>query len=97
MTNSIPNTADDDLLEEYNFSKGIRGKYVDRFKEGSKIVMLSPDVDEVFKNSGCPPRRRGSRKIDSRRGESNQVSVRFNEMRVEIKNSPAKSRGCFLV
>lgn len=56
MTNSIPNTADDNMLEEYNFSKGIRGKYVDRFKEGSKIVILSPDADEVLKDSGRPPR-----------------------------------------
>ncbi|MBK9008535.1 MAG: hypothetical protein IPM31_16285 [Anaerolineae bacterium] len=51
MTNSIPNTADDNMLEEYNFSKGIRGKYVDRFKEGSNLVVLSPDVAEVFTDS----------------------------------------------
>ena len=51
MTNSIPNTADDNMLEEYNFSKGIRGTYVDRFKEGSNLVVLSPDVAEVFTDS----------------------------------------------
>ncbi|MBV6400485.1 MAG: hypothetical protein CNIPEHKO_00773 [Anaerolineales bacterium] len=51
MTNSIPNTADDNMLEEYNFSKGIRGKYVDRFKEGSNLVVLSLDVAEVFTDS----------------------------------------------
>lgn len=42
---------DDNMLEEYDFSKGVRGKYVNRFKEGSNIVVLSPDVAEVFTDS----------------------------------------------
>lgn len=46
-----PEPDDDDMLEEYDFSKGIRGKYVNRFKEGSNIVVLSPDVAEVFTDS----------------------------------------------
>lgn len=41
----------DEMLEEYGFSKGIRGKYVNRFKEGSNIVVLSPGVAEVFTDS----------------------------------------------
>jgi hypothetical protein len=49
--NSPPEPASDDLLEEYDFSKGIRGKYVSRFKDGSNIVVLSPDVAEVFTDS----------------------------------------------
>lgn len=44
-------TPDPDMLEEYDFSKGIRGKYVERFKKGSNIVVLSPDVGEVFSDS----------------------------------------------
>jgi hypothetical protein len=42
---------DDDMLDEYDFSGGIRGKYVERFKSGSNIVLLSPDVAEVFHDS----------------------------------------------
>ncbi len=50
MTN--PTTEpDDDMLEEYDFSKGVRCKYVNRFKERSNIVVLSPDVAEVFTDS----------------------------------------------
>jgi hypothetical protein len=45
---SEPNS---DMLEEYDFSKGVRGKYVERFKEGSNIVVLSPDVAQVFSDS----------------------------------------------
>ena len=46
----IPET-DPDMLEEYDFSKGERGRYVERFKKGSNIVVLSPDVAEVFSDS----------------------------------------------
>lgn len=39
------------MLDEHDFSKGVRGKYVDRFKGGSNIIVLSPDVAEVFTDS----------------------------------------------
>jgi hypothetical protein len=41
-------SADEDMLEEYDFSKGLRGKYVGRFKEGCNVVLLEPDVAEIF-------------------------------------------------
>ncbi len=40
--------TDEDMLEEYDFSKGIRGKYVRRFEEGCNVVLLEPDVAEIF-------------------------------------------------
>jgi hypothetical protein len=43
--------TDPDMLDEYDFSKGVRGKYVQRFAAGSNIVVLSPDVAEVFPDS----------------------------------------------
>lgn len=43
--------TDDDLLDNYDFSNGIRGKYVERFRQGSNVVVLSPDVAEVFTDS----------------------------------------------
>jgi len=39
---------DTDLLEEYDFSKGIRGKYSKRFKSGSNVVVIDPDVAKYF-------------------------------------------------
>lgn len=42
---------DPDLLDEYDFSNGIRGKYVKRLAAGSNIVVLSPDVAEIFPDS----------------------------------------------
>ncbi len=35
---------DSDLRDEYDFSKGVRGKYAKRFAEGSNVVVLEPDV-----------------------------------------------------
>jgi len=37
-----------DLLKEYDFSKGIRGKYAKRYSEGTNVVVLDPDVAEYF-------------------------------------------------
>ena len=39
---------DPDMLEEYNFSKGIRGKYAKRYAEGTNLVLIDPDVAEFF-------------------------------------------------
>jgi hypothetical protein len=40
------------MLDEYDFSGGVRGKYVDRFpKGGNVVVVLEPDVARVFKDS----------------------------------------------
>lgn len=36
------------MREEYDFSGGVRGKYADRFADGTNIVVLDPDVAEVF-------------------------------------------------
>ena len=39
---------DPDMLEEYDFTGGVRGKYARRFLEGSNVVVIDPDVAEYF-------------------------------------------------
>jgi len=43
---------DDELRPEYDLSQllegGVRGKYADRYREGTNLVLLAPDVAEVF-------------------------------------------------
>ena len=39
---------DPDMLEEYDFSKGVRGKYAKRYAEGTNVVLIDPDVAEFF-------------------------------------------------
>lgn len=42
---------DDDMLPEYDFSNAVRGKYYERYRQGTNIVLLDPDVAEVFPNA----------------------------------------------
>ena len=39
---------DPDMLEEYDFSGGVRGKYAKRYAEGANVVVIDPDVAEYF-------------------------------------------------
>lgn len=47
MKKPITNQQDPDLLDEYDFSEGVRGKYVQRGREGTSIVRLDDDVAEL--------------------------------------------------
>ncbi len=42
---------DPDMLAEYDFSQGVRGKYAQRYSEGTNLIALSPDVAEFFPDS----------------------------------------------
>ena len=44
-------TSDPDMRDEYDFSKGVWGKYAQKYTEGTNIVMLEPDVAAVFPTS----------------------------------------------
>ncbi len=48
MNQKQNNEPDPEMLDEYDFSGGVRGKYVDRFPKGSNVVVLEPDVAQVF-------------------------------------------------
>lgn len=39
---------DPDMLEEYDFSGGIRGKYARRYAEGTNVVVIDPDIIKYF-------------------------------------------------
>ena len=36
------------MRDEYDLEGGVRGKYAARFAEGSNVVILDPDVAELF-------------------------------------------------
>ena len=48
MKKGVKGKRDPDLLDEYDFSKGVRGKYAKRYAEGTNVVVLAPDVTAVF-------------------------------------------------
>jgi hypothetical protein len=39
---------DPNMLEEYDFSKGVQGKYAKRYEQGTNVVVIEPDVAKVF-------------------------------------------------
>jgi len=39
------------IRDEYDFSKGIRGKYAKRLVAGSNVVVLDPDLAKRFRDS----------------------------------------------
>jgi hypothetical protein len=39
---------DEDVLPEYDFSKGVRGKYASRFAAGANVVVLDPELAKHF-------------------------------------------------
>ena len=45
------NEDKDTMRPEYDFSKGVRGKFADRLAEGANVVILDPDVATVFPTS----------------------------------------------
>lgn len=45
--------AGDQMRAEYDFSGAVRGKYLERYKESSNIVVLDADVSSVFPNAAA--------------------------------------------
>lgn len=39
------------MRAEYDFSGGVRGKYVAQLRRGSNVVILDPEVAEAFPDS----------------------------------------------
>lgn len=51
MKKEIDTNLDDELRPEYDFSKlsgGVRGKYAERYHQGTNLVLLEPDVAKAF-------------------------------------------------
>lgn len=44
-------TVDAEMREEYDIRGGVRGKYFDRYQQGTNVVLLEPDIAAVFHDS----------------------------------------------
>jgi hypothetical protein len=44
-------SSDDDMRTEYELRGGVRGKYYERYQQGTNVVLLDPDVASVFRDS----------------------------------------------
>jgi hypothetical protein len=43
----------DDMRPEYDFRKGVRGKYASRYPHGSIVVTLDPDVAAAYPSAAA--------------------------------------------
>ena len=50
MKKAMADRHDPELLDEYDFRKGVRGKYAQRYREGTNIIKLD-DVAKIFPNA----------------------------------------------
>ena len=52
MKKNFKDETSDELRPEYDLAnllkKGVRGKYSKRFKQGTNLVLLSPDIAKAF-------------------------------------------------
>ena len=44
-------SEEDTMRPEYDFSKAVRGVTAKRYAEGTNVVLLDPDVAEIFPNA----------------------------------------------
>lgn len=51
LMKNVESEDEDDLRPEYDFSQmkgGVRGKYVERYRQGTNLVLLDPDIAAAF-------------------------------------------------
>jgi hypothetical protein len=53
MSQKKKTVVDADMLPEYDFSGAVRGKYYERYRQGSNVVLLDPDVSDAFPNAAA--------------------------------------------
>jgi hypothetical protein len=94
-----PRVGPDDILLEYDFSKGRRNPYAARMAAGSHIIVLEPDVAAVFPDAAAVngalralagiirerrPRTSSSRR-KSKRGSASQAHAADKRVRAGIR------------
>ena len=50
-TKTVSRRFEDTMRAEYDFSKAVRGVTAARYGEGTNVVLLDPDVAEIFPNA----------------------------------------------
>lgn len=56
MKKEVENEMEDELRSEYDFAQmqgGVRGKYVERYRTGTNLVLLDADVAQAFPNDAA--------------------------------------------
>lgn len=75
------NPKDEDMRPEYDFAKmkgGVKGKYAKRYRAGTNVILLDPDVYKAFPtavavNEALRAVLRIAKSVESRGGMSHRV------------------------
>ena len=59
-------TEADEMRPEYDIRGGVRGKYYERYREGTNVVLLQPDCAAVFRSSEAVNREKADRSCRAR-------------------------------
>jgi hypothetical protein len=51
MSQRINPEEEQDMLPEYDFSRGVRGKHHEAYKAGTNVILLDPDLARAFGDS----------------------------------------------
>jgi hypothetical protein len=51
MSQKVNPEGDEDMLPEYDFANGVRGKHHEAYKAGTNVIFLEPDLARVFSDS----------------------------------------------
>lgn len=51
MKNPPSKRRTQEMRAEYDLSAGVRGKYVDRYRRGTNVVLIDPELAEAFPDS----------------------------------------------
>ena len=57
MKKDIEQEMEDELLAEYDFAQmegGVRGKYIERYRAGTNLVLLDLNIARAFPNDAAP-------------------------------------------
>jgi hypothetical protein len=46
-----PSELEEDDIPEMELSGSVRGKYYERYMQGTNVVLLEPDIAQVFRDS----------------------------------------------
>ena len=52
MSQKVDPDGNEEMLPEYNFAHGVRGKHHEAYKAGTNVIFLEPDLAKIFSDSG---------------------------------------------
>jgi hypothetical protein len=94
MKKNLNRSSNDEMRSEYDLKGGVRGKYYQRYKEGTNVVLLEPDIAKVFRDSKTVNQTlRQHLSEEKKLGSEGSQAVGVDELQFDaIKRPPASEK-----